>query len=280
MKRFLIVGCQRTGTTLMRLLLESHNQIDCIDELLSYFVLAGRCPPPNSTARLVGYKVPVWTEQLCERILSGNELVALANLDGLRTFYKGEKIVFMVRNSLDTVSSMMSLKMGATSWFEQTAIPVLKKKMSDSEFVRAFGADIALIDSSSDPIATVGALYWKFKTSALCNYVNAKMPVHIVEYETLVTSPEPVLRGLVAFLGLEWDHALLEHHRLPHSQTRVGKAIGGTDASRCIDETSIGRWRNSLNRSQVQSIRAVTQVLEAELASAFSLGKQWPDCPS
>jgi Sulfotransferase family len=41
-ERFFILGCQRTGTTLMRLVLESHPDVFCYDELKSYAVLRQR----------------------------------------------------------------------------------------------------------------------------------------------------------------------------------------------------------------------------------------------
>ena len=66
MNRFLIAGCQRSGTTLMRLLLGSHSDITCIDEILSYEVLAGTRSSPATG--LTGFKIPVWTEQLAEPV--------------------------------------------------------------------------------------------------------------------------------------------------------------------------------------------------------------------
>jgi hypothetical protein len=34
-----------------------------------------------------------------------------------------------------------------------------------------------------------------------------------VDYEELVVSPEPVLRGVLEFLGLEWDDNVLDFHQ-------------------------------------------------------------------
>ncbi len=38
-KLFFILGCQRTGTTLMRLILESHSMVKCFDEPQCYEIL-------------------------------------------------------------------------------------------------------------------------------------------------------------------------------------------------------------------------------------------------
>ena len=65
-ERFFILGCQRTGTTLMRLILED-------------------LPP----ARLIGFKILRWTEQLNCQVLFDD------GAEGpCEKFYRGEKILF------------------------------------------------------------------------------------------------------------------------------------------------------------------------------------------
>lgn len=39
LKPFYIIGCQRSGTTLMRLILDSHPQVSCVDESSAYDLL-------------------------------------------------------------------------------------------------------------------------------------------------------------------------------------------------------------------------------------------------
>lgn len=53
-RRFFITGCQRSGTTLLRLILEGHQDIRCFDETRSYGVLAGQQADPfgRSVAKL------------------------------------------------------------------------------------------------------------------------------------------------------------------------------------------------------------------------------------
>jgi tetratricopeptide (TPR) repeat protein len=64
--------------------------------------------------------------------------------------------------------------------------------------------------------------------------------IHTVDYDALVADPEPVVREVVAFLGLDWDPAILdftdtEHHVKTASvwQVREGLHAG-----------SSGRWRH------------------------------------
>ena len=66
-ERFFILGCQRSGTTLLRLILEVHPDVFCYDELKGYAVLQGAIQEDLPHARLIGFKIPRWTEQMnCE----------------------------------------------------------------------------------------------------------------------------------------------------------------------------------------------------------------------
>jgi hypothetical protein len=67
MRRFLITGCQRSGTTLLRLILGSHSKIHCYDEYLAYARLRDGDASEAQGCQLVGYKIPRWTEQLNDR---------------------------------------------------------------------------------------------------------------------------------------------------------------------------------------------------------------------
>lgn len=61
-----------------------------------------------------------------------------------------------------------------------------------------------------------------------------------VDYESLVTSPEPVLRQLLDFLGLTWNPAVLEFHRAksPVRTPSLWQVRQG------LHTRSVGRWRN------------------------------------
>lgn len=68
-KEFLIVGCQRSGTTLLRLVLESHSSIISIDEPASYELLSNNKKLEIKKKNLkekkwIGFKIPRFTEQI------------------------------------------------------------------------------------------------------------------------------------------------------------------------------------------------------------------------
>jgi len=253
----------------MRLVLESHSRIYCVDEHLAYASLAGLSAHPTA-AEVIGYKIPVWAEQLAQPYLKANEL----NLQHpesvtIPNFYRDEKIVFMVRNPLDSVSSMLNLQLENGTWIRRIGIPVVRQKATALSFARAYAEDLAYVNSSDEYEVAAAAFYWKFKNASLLEYMDRGMPVCAVRYEELVSNPEPVLRRVIEFLELNWEPAVLNHHRLPHDQLFNGRAIGNTDPTRSIDARSTGVWKSQLTPAQVQAIAVLTEALERRIDSVL-----------
>ena len=61
-----------------------------------------------------------------------------------------------------------------------------------------------------------------------------------VDYEELVAAPEPVIRSIIQFCGLEWDDACLR----PEQNQRVVKTASAWQARQPIYGTSVSRWRH------------------------------------
>ena len=60
-----------------------------------------------------------------------------------------------------------------------------------------------------------------------------------IDYEALVTHPEPAIRRIVAACGLEWDEGCLS----PHRNTRLVKTASKWQARQPIYRDAIARWR-------------------------------------
>ena len=83
----------------MRLILEAHPDVFCYDELKSYSVLRKSMREGFPRERLVGFKIPRWTEQLNRQVLMDD------GEDPCESFYCGEKILFLLRDVRDAISS-------------------------------------------------------------------------------------------------------------------------------------------------------------------------------
>ena len=65
------------------------------------------------------------------------------------------------------------------------------------------------------------------------------LPIHELQYETLVESPETEARRLIGFLGLDWEPACLEFHR----SNRAVQTPSRWQVREPIHGRSAGRWR-------------------------------------
>ena len=79
------------------------------------------------------------------------------------------------------------------------------------------------------------------------------LPIHEVSYESLVSSPEPILRGVLEFLGLPWNDGLLRFHESKRvaatpSMDQVREPINTSAIHRASAfEAHLGRLRAALS---------------------------------
>lgn len=242
---FFIAGCHRSGTTLMRLILDCHSEIYCFDERESYGVLS-RGPNTHgldyTTHTRIGYKIPRLTEQLLSEKPFDYDSWGMSS--PMAPFYRGDPAIFMVRDYRDVVVSMMGLKLiDDTPWLAEWCIPMISFKMRyEPGFRERWKAEIALASASTSMIGW-GALFWAYKNEALLRYIAAGLPVLAVQYEHLVTDPEANIRRVCALLGVDFQPAMLAHSERAHTGLEPsGLAIGNTDPQRPIDARGVRQW--------------------------------------
>jgi hypothetical protein len=255
MSQFFISGCQRSGTTLLRLILESHVAIKCFDEEVGYALLIrdarGEIDRAQINAvKLFGYKIPRFAEQLTRPIFYDPDYGAF------QSFYRGEKVIHIVRDPADVIASMMTLRVGGNaSWIDRYGREILHWMVARAETDNVYKEKYAEIESKGFPAHMVGALYWEIKNQGLFDLLKNGMPVFPVKYEKLVASPRAELLTLCRFLEVEWCDALLEHPSYPHTELdENGRAIGQTNPMRSIDTLSIGGHRRLMTQEQVNEV--------------------------
>ncbi len=265
-ERFFILGCQRTGTTLMRLILEAHPDVFCYDELKSYAVLQKSLLKDLPRARLIGFKIPRWTEQLTCQVLFDEGPEGPCD-----NFYGGEKILFLLRDVRDTISSMFKLKAGQSNWCETWVSPIIEAKLVREKTFRArYSAEWDVIESCSRRLVGLSALYWKYKTHAFFLYRAKGFPVLPVSYEQLVTNPRPTLQSISAHLGIPFHQNLLRHNEFQHTELfGNGLTLGNTDPGKPIQKTSVGQWARYLSDEDIELIARISGDLPARVAALF-----------
>jgi Sulfotransferase domain len=246
---FFILGCQRSGTTLLRLILECHPDVQCCDEWMAYHVLASRLEVTRERP-LVGFKVPRLTEQFGNAAFTEIAGTPVPNL------YLGRPLIFMVRDVRDVVASMLKLRINGMTWLDRWGKPVLESKVAnDAAFCERYGPAFEALGHSRFPHVGAAGLYWRYKVEALFDYLRTGRQVLMVRYEDLVHRPAVELVRVCGFLGIRWEPALLDHPQFPHGELmRDGMAIGNTNPQRGIDDSSVGQWRSTFREEEISEI--------------------------
>ena len=204
-----IVGCMRSGTTLMRQVLDSHSRIAC----------------PGETWFLIG---------LLEQLRNGFFVKGLEALGVYR-----EEAVANIRAFVLNYFERFLYREGKARWADKTPgyvefCPEILEVLGDVRFVFLLrhGMDVAnsmqdrpwfgLIEPEGppDPVRRLeAAARWWIKANDSFEAFRSKHPslCHVVRYEDLTTKPEPVIRGVLEFLGEPWEPAILNYQAFPHS---------------------------------------------------------------
>lgn len=84
-----------------------------------------------------------------------------------------------------------------------------------------------------------------------------------IQYEHFVRDPEGVMRQILTFLAEPWDSAVLE---APNTQ----QGASGANVRRPVFESSVGRWRENLTQDETRQIEAIAGPLMKSLGYATS----------
>ena len=257
----LITGCQRSGTTLLNLILDSHGAIRGVDESefdpekLDVYLTADEFAPN------VAFKLPRYAH----------------NLAFIRSL-PDVTVLWCVRDPRDTVASMVSLHLPVTStvsvaWASHpygadmaikngfTVLePETQKRLHGvyEQCQQAFSRQPVL--RSREDAVRGAAFCWRVKNELIANLKQDGTNLRLVCYEDLVEKPRQVIGDLLDDLGLDWDDNVLRHHEL-----HAGLSVGGTVKNRPIDPGNRGKWRKLLNESDL----AIVREIDNELAGAL-----------
>jgi len=243
--------------------LECHSSVFCFDELDSYRVLASSSFETPISEPLVGFKIPRWAEQLDSPVLRDLGLPHEA-----QQIYHGQKILFLVRDYRDSISSMLKLR-GQTSWLQEWAEPIINAQLAhNGEFARRWSRELALSRTALNRLIGIGALYWTYKNASLLRYKEQGFPVLPICYERLVTRPEEELRRICTFLEIEFSDNLLNHSSQAHRETfQNGLTVGNTNPNRSIDATSVGQWPSFLEAQDITLAQEIVGTLPSTIAT-------------
>jgi tetratricopeptide (TPR) repeat protein len=214
----LIVGMPRSGSTLTEQILSSHPEIAARGELEFWGV---RDTPQRNIWSIVStleaarrladdYLAALRAHEPCAKRVTDKSLSNFMRLGLLHRVFPNAILIHCRRHPIDTALSIF------TTNFE--------------------AAKFAYMSRRGDLV-----FYYRQYQRLMAHWRQVLPPDRFVEvdYEALVTEPEPHVRRLVSVCGLEWNDACLAPHRNPRRITTASV----WQARQPIYRTSVERWR-------------------------------------
>jgi hypothetical protein len=278
-----IVGVNRSGTTLLRLMLDSHPDLTIPPE--THFVpemirLARRDNTTRKRLLRAATDHPRWGDfGLDEQVLLGRlqKIKPLTPEGAIRAFY-----------------DLYAEKEGKARWGDKTprymrAMPRIERALPEARFIHLIrdGRDVALSQAEraldgQAPTITEVAERWQRRIQAARAH-SAELDNYLeVRYEDLVGDPEGTLRRICRFIDLPYDAAMLSYHeraadRLTEMDRDLGSGENGpvrTGHERLAGHAMTteppstdrcGRWREEMSDRDEAEFERVAGELLAEL---------------
>lgn len=273
-----IVGCERSGTTLLRAMLNAHpvlfipRESHFIEKLIEY---RGACDPrqPLTPAQtrtchelIVGHRR--WKDWECDpdalwEALSALEQPTLASV--IATAYR-----------------QPAAAVGATRWGDKTPsyvalVPEIAELFPDALFVHIIrdGRDVCVSFLKTQwlgPWVTKIAERWLQRVSAGRRAAQALPGERYLEvrYEDLVAEPGQALRRICAFVGITFEDEMLEYHRRGDTLVAASERQLHQKLNRPPQPRDVQRFRNELPAHRTWLFEACAHTLLRDAGYSIS----------
>ena len=216
-----VVGAARSGTTLLRMMLDAHGELalpfetQLLPELID--LQAEGATPEQLAEHLVSHRR--WPDFGLDADRQRAAFAAVEPFDlgeAMRTFYRAY------------AESQGKPRWGDKSPGYALHIRRIAEVMPEAHFVHLIrdGRDVRLSQlrrGSGHPTAAKHARRWKRRVKR-GRRQGGRVPHYMeVRYEALIADPEPELRRICGFVGLDFDPVMLSYHE------RAGERLGEID---------------------------------------------------
>ncbi|MBK8011325.1 MAG: sulfotransferase [Deltaproteobacteria bacterium] len=255
-------GAGRSGTTLLRVILDAHPSIACGPELKITPALcqlwlnlqtaflpaleaygAGAEDVNDAVAGMLGRFLGPYLSRSQKSRIAEKSPNNVFFFEHLHLIFPESPLVHVIRDGRDVVCSLLTM-----NWVDPTT-----------------GAPI---DYTRD--VQKAAEYWvKAVRAGRTAEKNVEGRCFELRYERLVADPEPTLRALFTFLDEPWDARVLRYHEDKH-RNLAGES-SATQVSKPIYAAASGRWSRDLTAAQKAIVKDVAGPLLIELGYATDL---------
>lgn len=235
----LILGCQRSGTTLTYLIFNSHPQVKGIDETETGYAF------PHQS---ILYRNSIKNYLTCLKLFNQT-----ANFEYIAQHFPQTKIIAPIRNPYRVVASMRAFKTKTKTHSGNWLNCFAKDELLD---MSSFFSEIESLDVDNLDEISLGAYVWKYKKMLIDQYQQAGFNVLTFKYENLLDNPRKTITKILNFTGLEWDDILLNHQKYYDGVDK--RYPGGTRSDRPVEAANKKRQLN-LAKSEIELITLICQ---------------------
>jgi Sulfotransferase family len=268
-----VVGAARSGTTMLRLMLDAHPELAIPPETLFLPELIDAAKEPGAGPA-----------QLAEMLVTQRHFADFGIDSGEVTRAFGEIEPFEVGDAIRAFFNLYAAEQGKPRWGDKTPAYALSMKkihrnIPEARFIHLIrdGRDVRLSQlgrGSGHPTPEQHAKRWRRRVQKTRE--QGEVVPHYIEvrYEDVVTDTEQQLRRLCEFCGLEWDAQVLRFHE--RAASRLEEVAGPTDHHRLTSEPPrkdrIAQWRTKMSASDQASFEDEAGDLLAELGYEVGAG--------
>lgn len=239
-----VVGCQRSGTTVLRLMLDSHPDISCGPETRFLASLASITGPDWHRLRQYGFPKEYWHQQVA-------------------TFF-------------DTIMSDYARARGKRRWADKTPLYALSLDFLTEVFptcqvihlVRD-GRDVVLSHRKRfgyGPALKAVVKWPRYIDTA--RTTGRRLPAsryREVRYEDLVGDPEATLRDLLGWLGEPWHDAVLQYDEAQHDVPQKYRTLTAERRQEEATDSAVYRARVGAHRRELDPLlRTLTWLVDRQ----------------
>src|ERR671915_2561049 len=277
----LVVGMNRSGTTLLRMMLDAHPELTIPPE--THFV-----PDLIDVEKRDGASPELFTEVITSQREWGD--FGFDEEDLLERFRQVQRLD--AGSAIRAFFELYAERQGKPRWGDKTPryvsrMRAIQKALPEARFVHVIrdGRDVALsvLDRTVKDL-TVAAVAGRWKEKVSKARRDAPRLRHYLEvrYEDLILEPEATLRQICEFIQLDWDEAMLDYHersaeRLAEMQRELPDQDGKTKLSverrmathaktrEPPDPDRVARWRTQMSDEDRAEFEEAAGELLAEI---------------
>jgi hypothetical protein len=240
-----VVGTMRSGSTLLRLMLDSHENIAIPPETGFMGAIEAMHTIPHFKNGAGWYERLGWSRQEID--------------ERLRTLF-GE------------IFQRYATQHGKPRWGEKTPfhswhVAAMAATFPDAVFVGIVRHPGAVAASLRDRFhwELPGAVdYWADTNAELLQQATSLGPRMVLcRYEELVTEPEPLMRSLLSWLGEPWSARVLTHHEVQQKQGAPRMTDGSTITRDPIESSRAWSWVGTLSADDRTALAGAATVTAA-----------------